>query len=252
MLRKAREVARKILRGNAGAERPREPVSLKEINIHYVDIMKSRMPHDEAMKHAIGGDFEEIGLAELALLRGYGLAADGYLIDVGCGSGRLAQPLAQYLRGRYLGIDLVPDLVAHARKVAARDDWRFETIEEIGIPEGDGVADMVCFFSVLTHLRHEQSFWYLEEAKRVLRPGGVIVFSFLEYREAGHIESLWSALQDMKNGATTPPNVFIDRDGIHLWAGALGLEVVDIRAGADPIVPEGAMGQSVCVLRKAA
>ena len=246
LLRKARASAKKFLRSRAG------PQGLKEVNTLFVDILKTRMPHDEAMQHAIGGAFEEMGRKELAVLRRYGLAEDSYLIDVGCGAGRLAQPLAQYLRGRYLGTDLVPDLVAHARKLAGRKDWRFEIVDHIGIPEQDGVADMVCFFSVLTHLRHEQSFWYLEEAKRVLKPGGIVVFSFLEFREAAHMEAFWHALKVAKHQATAPLNVFIDRDGIQRWAEALGLEVVDIRAGSDPIVAEGALGQSLCALRKSA
>ena len=146
----------------------------------------------------------------------------------------------------------VPDLIAHARKLAGRKDWRFELVDHIGIPEQDGVADMVCFFSVLTHLRHEQSYWYLEEAKRVLKPEGVIVFSFLEFREPAHMEAFWNALVDTKSQATAPLNVFIDRDGIQRWAEALALEVVDIVSSSDAVVPEGPLGQSLCVLRKPA
>jgi len=246
LLRNARASAKKFLRSRAG------PQSLKEVNTLFVDILKTRMPYDEAMQHAIGGAFEEMGRKELALLQHYGLAADGYLIDVGCGAGRLAQPLSQYLRGRYLGTDLVPDLIAHARKLTGRKDWRFEIVDHIGIPEQDGAADMVCFFSVLTHLRHEQSFWYLEEAKRVLKPGGIVVFSFLEFREASHMEAFWHALKVAKHQATAPLNVFVDRDGIRRWAEALAMDVIDIRVGSEAVVPEGALGQSHCVLRKAA
>lgn len=229
---------------------PVSQTDLKATNIRFVDALRNQMSHDSAMELAIGGGFELIGPIEVALLRHYGLPQDGYLIDVGCGSGRLAKPLSAWLKGRYLGIDLVPALLAHARKVAARPDWRFQRIDHIGIPEQDGQADMVCFFSVLTHLTHEQSYWYLEEAKRVLKPGGRVVFSFLELREPAHLNIFLDTVAAMKRKVAMPMNTCIDRETIAHWAAALGLEVMDIRDGAEPIVPEGSLGQSTCVLAK--
>lgn len=225
-------------------------LDLKTVNVAFVDRLKREMPHDQAMELAIGGGFEFIGPIEAALLGHYGLPADGHLVDVGCGSGRLAKPLSATHKGSYLGLDLVPDLVAHARQIAARPDWRFEVVQHIAIPEADGQADMVCFFSVLTHLLHEHSYWYLEEARRVLKPGGRIVFSFLEFTEPGHFEIFLGTVEQAKLRIANPLNVFIDRAAIPIWAKGLGLEVVDIRAGADVIVPEGNLGQALCVLQK--
>jgi len=145
---------------------------------------------------------------------------------------------------------VVPALLAHARKIAARPDWRFQRIDHIGIPEQDSQADMVCFFSVFTHLTHEQSYWYLEEAKRVLKPGGRVVFSFLELREPAHLNIFLDTVAAMKRKVAMPMNTCIDRETIAHWAAALGLEVMDIRDGAEPIVPEGSLGQSTCVLAK--
>jgi SAM-dependent methyltransferase len=223
---------------------------LKAINVHYVATTQTHMAHDAAMELAIGGGFEQFGKIEASLLRHFGLPQDGYLIDVGCGSGRLAQPMSQWLKGRYLGVDLVPALVAHARKLAARPDWRFEVIDHIGIPEADGQADMVCFFSVLTHLLHEQSYWYLEEARRVLKPGGRIAFSFLEFAEPGHLPVFRETLKAEKARMQIPMNVFIERSAIQVWAQELGLEVVAFHGGPDAVAPEGPLGQSLCVLRK--
>lgn len=226
---------------------------LKQAYVAHVEHAKAAMPHDAAMEWAIGDGFEQQGAVQFALLRHYGLARDGYLIDVGCGSGRLAKPLSAYLDGEYLGFDLVPDLVAHARRITAnRPHWRFEVIDHIEIPEADDRADMVCFFSVMTHLRHEQSFWYLEEAKRVLKPGGLILFSFLEFAEPGHMPVFWATLREAKARLATPMNVFMDRCGIQRFADALALEVLDFRYGHEHVVPEGSLGQSVCVLRKPA
>lgn len=226
--------------------------NLKGVNRAYVRNVRRKMPHEAAMRRAIGGDFEQIGKIEMSLLRHFGLRETDTLVDVGCGSGRLAAPLSGWLQGHYLGIDLVPDLVAHARKIAARPNWRFEVIDHIGIPEHDGTADMVCFFSVLTHLLHEQSYWYLEEARRVLKPGGRVLFSFLEFSEAQHHEVFQITVAQAKRKALVPLNVFIDRKAIAYWAEALGMEVEAIHGGAEQVVAEGALGQSCCVLRKPA
>lgn len=224
---------------------------LKRANVEYVDRAKTAFSHDEAMKASIGGDFEAIGRIEAAIVQYYGLKPDGHLIDVGCGSGRLARPLSAYLRGKYSGFDVVDDFVNYARKTVQRPDWRIEAIEHIGIPEPDGCADMVCFFSVLTHLLHEQSYWYLEEAKRVVKPGGLIIASFLEFTEPIHWPIFTSTLTHAKQpNVSDPINVFIERGALQVWANHLGLEIDEIRNGSDKIVPEGALGQSLCVIRR--
>lgn len=224
--------------------------NLKAVNVAFVDVLRAKLPHDQAMELAIGGQFERGGAIEVGILRHYGLKASDHLVDVGCGAGRLAKPLSAYLSGTYLGIDLVPALVRHARTITKRPDWRFEVIDHIGIPEADGRADMVCFFSVLTHLMHEQSYWYLEEARRVLKPGGRVVFSFLEFSDPGHRLVFRQTVDVHKRKVRAPMNTFIERSAITAWASDLEMEIVEIRNGGDVIAPEGELGQSVCVLQK--
>ena len=224
--------------------------------------LRSTYTNDEAVRRAVGGEFDALGVLMREALIHHGLKITDYLVDVGCGSGRLAKPLADYLTGKYLGIDVVPGLVDYARKLVPRADWRFEVAEGLKIPEADQQADMVCFFSVMTHLLHEESFVYLREARRVLRPRGKIVLTFLDFRVAGHWESFQNNLSDIGIGAQ-PMNVFLCPDILREWATRLDLEIETIHDGDDPYLPlsapitfengavlqdRAAFGQSVCVM----
>jgi SAM-dependent methyltransferase len=219
---------------------------------------------DDAAKLSVGGEFDATGLLLRETVIHHGLRPGDYLIDVGCGAGRLAKPLAQYLQGKYLGIDVVPPLVDYARRLVARPDWRFEIASGLKIPEADEKADMVCFFSVFTHLLHEESFVYLREARRVLRPGGKIVFSFLDFRMDDHWSIFETNVKDVGIGAQ-PINAFMSADMFPVWARHLDLELETVRDGNEPYVPlsepikyengkvvtdRAAFGQSVCVMRK--
>lgn len=224
--------------------------------------LKETNSYSRAMELAVGGEFEAVGKMECEILQYFGLKNDGYLIDVGCGSGRLAKPLSQYLNGKYLGIDIVPELIEYARELVPKPNWKFEVAKGLSISESDNKADMVCFFSVFTHLLHEQSYIYLQEAKRVLKPSGKIVFSFLDFTVAAH----WEVFENNVKGvgiSNHPLNIFIGRDAIQAWASHLDLEVEKIQGGDEHIIPLsqpitfengtvmkefGTVGQSVCVL----
>jgi SAM-dependent methyltransferase len=258
---------RSLFRPTPLPSRERAPASGKlDLTAAYTrltDRLKEGRTHSAAMRRAVGGEFESFGVIERELLRFYGLETDAYLIDIGCGSGRLTQALAEDHDGRYLGTDIVPELLQFARENCGRPGWRFELATGPAIPEQNHSADMVCFFSVLTHLLHEQSYLYLEEARRVLKPGGRIVFSFLEYKVAAHWAVFSSTVDDARDRDEHPLNVFMDRDGIRAWAEHLGLQVLDFQDGDKPFVPLphtvtlddgvqmaglGYLGQSICVL----
>ena len=243
---RALEQAQIVLRRSIGRTH-----QLKQAYTAQVERTASFVSVEEAMSTSIGGDFDYVGAVEVAVLKRYGLSPDHRLIDVGCGSGRLALPLSSYLQGPYSGFDIVDDLVAYAREAVRRPDWRFDTVQHIEIPEPDGCADMVCFFSVLTHLLHEQSYWYLEEARRVVKPGGTIVVSFLEFAEPVHWPVFSMLLANAKRPDYIDPlSVFIERDALRVWAPHLGLEIVEMHDAAEEIAEGLYLGQSLCVLRR--
>ena len=222
----------------------------------------STEPVETAMSLAIGGEYDGIGRLESALLRSLGLTDGSFLIDVGCGSGRLAVQLND-LQCKYLGIDIVPELLRYAQSTSRRPDWRFIEADGFKIPEKDEAADFVCFFSVITHLTHADSFRYLREAARVLRIGGKIVISFLEFKIPAH----WDVFEQMVGEGVDHHvlNQFISRDALSAWAHHLNLQVVGMFDGDTPHIPIsedirldngtimkglGFLGQSVCILTK--
>ena len=251
----------KLFRRKSRETNTRASVSTNQRSIAAVKELVANHGLARAMELFVGGEFEAIGSLEVATLKHFGLADDGYLIDVGCGSGRLAQPLSRTFHGKYLGIDVVPQLIDFARQNIQHPDWRFKVADGRTIPENDAVADMVCFFSVFTHLLHEQSYVYLSEAKRVLKPGGKIIFSFLDFTVPLHWHLFDVATVDVNAGQQL--TVFISKDAISVWADHLGLKVELIHDGdqgnvplTSPVVFEngaamkemGTIGQSLCVL----
>lgn len=208
-------------------------------------------PRDEAMSLAVGGDYEAVGAELAAVLAELGLRDGMSLIDIGCGSGRLAHALAARLQLDYLGVDVTPEVLAYAR-ARCPPAYRFLLRTDLRLPAPDAGTDMVCAFSVFTHLLNEETYLYLEEAARVLRPGGLLVFSFLEFGDDGeHWADFERTARAVRAGVRGPLNMFMERSVISLWAKRLGFE--------PPVFPKGGegsaagdLGQSVAVLRRPA
>jgi ubiquinone/menaquinone biosynthesis C-methylase UbiE len=218
---------------------------------------------EDAMATAVGGHFRAVGQLECALLVQHGLESRNTVVDVGCGSGRLGFQLRKLLEGRYVGIDIVEDLFKYAESICERPDWSFYQAPGLSIPESSDSADFICFFSVFTHLLHEESYQYLEEAARVIRPKGKIIISFLEFYIPSHWTVFEQVLADKRPDKIL--NQFLSRDAIESWATHAGLEIVGIYDGDKPhikldevvtwddgreMIECGHLGQSVCVLTK--
>ncbi|HYD64563.1 class I SAM-dependent methyltransferase [Azospirillum sp.] len=230
-----------------------------------VDANLAAFPEDEAMSLAVGGEYELFGTLERQLLRQFGLADGHHVIDIGCGSGRLATKLAPFPGIRYSGTDIVPKMLEYTRrKCVSRPDFSFYRVEKIEVPEAVSAGDFVTFFSVFTHLLHEESYVYLEEAYRALNKGGKVVLSFLEFG----IEHNWSVFMAnvdwvRKRAYLGHINVFINRGDLAIWAEKIGFRVVDVISGDTPFIEIGddqasekvpggrhAFGQSLCILEK--
>jgi ubiquinone/menaquinone biosynthesis C-methylase UbiE len=186
---------------------------------------------EKAMEGIVGGQYNEIGILESSALLTLGLRSDDCLVDVGCGSGRLAFALRNFLKGKFIGTDILDDALIYAREKAGRADWEYlETFGPV-IPIPDRQADIVSFFSVFTHLLDEDIFRFLVEAKRVTKSGGKIVFSYLDFEVASHWAVFENTLADSNPNRVL--NKFISKAAIVRWAKALSLEIERLYDGSE-------------------
>lgn len=109
---------------------------------------------------------------DLAMIDAFVAAADGPVLDAGCGAGRITRHLAD--RGvEVRGVDLSPGMVAQAR--AAHPGLDFGAASLLDLPFADNTfAGVLLWYSVI-HLPDDAFGRACAEALRVLRPGGVVL-----------------------------------------------------------------------------
>ena len=120
--------------------------------------------------------------SQLAALAPSGLPLQRDLaLDFGCGAGRLSRALANHF-DKVIGVDVSASMIAAARQLNA-DVPNIEFIENtagelIGID--DASVDFVFSHITLQHIPTPLAIGYVEEFLRILAPGGVAVFQFVD------------------------------------------------------------------------
>jgi ubiquinone/menaquinone biosynthesis C-methylase UbiE len=193
------------------------------------DALIAQHGREQAMALIVGGMYREMGILESSALLTHGLRPEHNVVDVGCGSGRLAVALRPFLTGKFTGTDVLQKALDYAAEKCARPDWEFVRTIEPEIPPPAQSADYICFFSVFTHLLDEDIYRFLAESKRVARPGGTIVFSYLDFEVPSHWTIFELTVADRNPNRVL--NKFISKGAIHKWCAQLGLTVEKLHDG---------------------
>jgi SAM-dependent methyltransferase len=102
----------------------------------------------------------------------------GTCVEIGCGAGRLTAPLSRYFTTVH-SLDVSEDMIARA-KTQVGDNVVFHQVSTNKIPLPDDSADAVFTVHVLQHLDDQAAIQsYIDDAFRVLRPGGSIMAHIL-------------------------------------------------------------------------
>jgi SAM-dependent methyltransferase len=181
------------------AERVRDSVRLRRLDLRdRLSGRGDRLVPPRRMDFVGHSDFVETGDEFLGhFVHLAGLQPAHAVLDVGCGIGRMARPLAGYLdaAGSYDGFDVNREGIGWCRRRYARRHRNFHfqvadlynrrynpagrrAASEYRFPYDDGRFDFVILASVLTHLLEAEADHYLSEVARVLRPAGRALMTF--------------------------------------------------------------------------
>ena len=114
---------------------------------------------------------------DLDLMRRHLGTLSGPVLDLGCGPGHLSSFLATTCPD-VTGIDLVPEFVAYARRAHPAVQFQLGSLTSVDRPDAS-VAGALAWYSLI-HFGPEHVFAALEEMRRIIAPGGVVVIGFFE------------------------------------------------------------------------
>jgi SAM-dependent methyltransferase len=164
------------------------------------------------------------------LVRHAGVRPGHRVLDVACGTGVVAITAAR-LGARVTGLDLTPELVAHARENAGiagvEVEWHEGDVEEL--PFGDGAFDVV--LSQFGHMFAPRPEVAATEMLRVLKPGGTIAFSTWPPELAlGRLFALGGRYMPPPPPGVTPPMTWGDPNIVRERLGSAVKDLVFDRA----------------------
>ena len=171
----------------------------------------------------------------------------GVVLELGCGTGRLAaRLLAERLPAgaRYHGLDVSPRMVELARAAVAPwgDRARVDQVSgALGLPAATASADRLVSTYVLDLLSPADTRRFLAEAHRVLRPGGLLALASLTPGRAPVARALTAAWRGVWRldlalmGGCRPVELAALLDH-GLWAVRTRLTVTDVVLASEVVI----------------
>jgi SAM-dependent methyltransferase len=184
--------------GHSARQRVQRPaggkLSMSEVFSYYDFLVPKRLAE---LTGAGNETFAEISNQHLHVLRKYvGINPGETFLEVGCGIGRDAIPLANHFcdGARYLGIDIIGESINWcSQNITTRyPTFRFHHfdiqdevhnpqgrlgMDDVVLPISENSADLVFMFSVATHLLGSELGAYLRLLSAALKPSGRILMS---------------------------------------------------------------------------
>ena len=197
------------------------------------------------------GDFVKQGKAQVHLLKTYiDLQPNDKILDIGCGIGRTAVPLTEFLykSSVYEGFDAVKKGIDWCNEnitskypnfkftftplrnnLYNKSDAKAATFK---FPYEDNNFDKAFLFSVFTHMKIEDIQNYLNEINRVLKPEGKCLATFFTYTQSDQLENFPGFKFPFKregyrllNENVEEANIAIDMENLELMIAKSGLKL---------------------------
>jgi ubiquinone/menaquinone biosynthesis C-methylase UbiE len=141
------------------------------------------------------------------------------ICEVGCGPGQITHYLHQQGVENIFGMDLSPGMVAQAQQFNPDIEFRQGDMSALEADD-DSWAGIVAFYSII-HIPREDVVSVLQEFKRVLKPGGLLFFTFHIGQNAIFVDNWWE--EDVAINF-----FFFEPDEMKAYLEAAGFEIEDL------------------------
>ncbi|WP_433309070.1 class I SAM-dependent methyltransferase [Micromonospora sp. CA-269861] len=128
------------------------------------------------------GTRQQVDLDDLAFIRRHLANRPGRVLDLGCGPGHITGYLCE-LGVDAVGIDLVPEFIAHARAAHPSVEFHLGSMEHLDAAD-DSIDGILAWYSLI-HLPPEELDGVLKEFRRMLVPAGRLVLGVFDAEEVG-------------------------------------------------------------------
>ena len=148
---------------------------------NYKDTWNSRAKSPEAAMAAVDGSVDETIVqhtgrwAAQQVRVALDIQAGDEVLELGCGVGRIGRELAPLCR-HWTGVDISENMLGHAaNRLADRPNVSFHQLTRTSLDMlAEDSIDKAYSIAVFCHMDKEDLYLYLQELKRVIRPGGLI------------------------------------------------------------------------------